>query len=79
MKIKILGSGCRNCKRLENNTKEALKNLGIDASIEKIEDFKEIASYGVMQTPALVVDEEVRVFGKVSTVKEIKEILKLKV
>lgn len=79
MKIKILGSGCRNCKKLENNTKEALKDLNINASIEKIEDFKKIASYGVMQTPALVVNEELKSFGKVSSVKEIKEILKSEV
>lgn len=75
MKIKILGPGCRNCEKLEKNTQEALADLGIDASIEKIEDFKDIASYGVMQTPALVVNEEVKAFGKVSSVKEIKKIL----
>lgn len=75
MKIKILGPGCRNCEKLEKNTKKALADLAIDASIEKVEDFKDIASYGVMQTPALVVDEEVKAFGKVSTVKEIKKIL----
>lgn len=75
MKIKILGPGCRNCEKLEKNTHEALADLGIDASIEKVEDFKEIANYGVMQTPAIVVDEEVKAFGKVSSVKEIKKIL----
>lgn len=75
MKIKILGPGCRNCEKLEANTKKALADLAINASIEKVEDFKDIASYGVMQTPALVVDEEVKAFGKVSTVKEIKKIL----
>ena len=75
MKIKILGPGCRNCEKLEKNAKEAIADLAIDASIEKVEDFKDIASYGVMQTPALVVDEEVKAFGKVSSVKEIKKIL----
>lgn len=75
MKIKILGPGCRNCEKLEKNTRVALEELDMDASVEKIEDFKVIASYGVMQTPALVVDEEVKSFGKVSTVKEIKKIL----
>lgn len=74
MKIKILGPGCRNCEKLKANTKKALTDLEIDASIEKVEDFKDIASYGVMQTPALVVDEEVKIFGKVPTVKEIKKI-----
>lgn len=75
MNIKILGPGCRNCKKLEKNTQEAIDELGIDASIEKIEDFKDIASYGVMKTPGLVVNEEVKAYGKVSSVKEIKKIL----
>ena len=76
MIIKILGSGCSKCKKLEENTKEAVKELGIDAVVEKIEDFKEIISYGVMKTPALVVDEKLKVMGRVLKVEDIKEYLK---
>jgi len=75
MIIKILGTGCRKCNKLEENTKKAVEELGIDASIEKVEDFKKIVEYGVMSTPALVVDEEVKVTGKVPKVEEIKKYL----
>ena len=75
MIIKILGSGCKNCKTLEKNTREAIKELGIDAEIIKIEDFKEIMKYGIMTTPALVVDEEVLSFGKVLKTKDIIKLL----
>ena len=76
MDIKILGSGCVNCKKLEENTKEALKALSINAPVEKVQDFKDIAKYGVMRTPALVLDGEVKVVGKVASVDEIKALLK---
>ena len=76
MIIKILGSGCSNCKKLYENTKEAVKELGIDATIEKVEDFKEIMAYGVMKTPALVVDGKVEVMGRVLKTKDIKKYLK---
>lgn len=76
MDIKILGSGCANCKKLESNAREALKALNVDASVEKVQDFKEIAKYGVMRTPALVLNGEVKVVGKVATVDEIKILLK---
>jgi len=76
MELKILGSGCANCKKLEENTKEAVKALDLEASIEKVQDFKEIAKYGVMRTPALVLNGEVKVVGKVATVEEIKNLLK---
>lgn len=75
MIIKILGSGCKNCVALKDNTEEALKELGIEAEIEKVTDFKEIVGYGVMSTPALVVDEKVVSFGKVLKSKEIAKIL----
>lgn len=75
MIVKILGTGCKNCKNLEANAKEAIKELGIDATVEKVEDMKDIMAYGVMRTPALVVDEKVKVMGRVSKVEEIKEIL----
>ncbi len=76
MIIKILGSGCKSCASLQKNTEEALKELGLEAEIIKVEDFKDIAAYGVMSTPALVVDDKVVSFGKVLKIKEIVEILK---
>lgn len=75
MKIKVLGTGCANCKKLEANVREAVKALGIDATIEKVENFKEIMAYGVMKTPALVVDEQVKVMGRVPTVEDLKKYL----
>lgn len=71
MKIKILGSGCKYCETLTENTKAALKELNKEAEIEKVTDFAEIARYGVMSTPALVIDEKVVSFGKVLKPKEI--------
>lgn len=76
MIIKILGTGCKNCKKLEQNAKDAVEALGLDITVEKVEDFKDIAKYGVMRTPALVLDEEVKVVGKVATVDEIKALIK---
>ena len=75
MIIKILGSGCYSCKKLEENTKKAVEELEINAVIEKVQDFTDIMKYGVMKTPALVVDEKVIIKGRVATVKEIKEIM----
>jgi len=75
MIIKILGSGCVNCKKLEANVKEAIEELGVEATVEKVEDIKDIVAYGVMRTPALVVDEQVKIMGKVATVEEIKKYL----
>ena len=75
MIIKILGSGCKNCITLKENTEAALKEAGIEAEIGKVTDFKDIMAYGVMSTPALVVDEKVVSFGKVLKPKEIIKIL----
>jgi small redox-active disulfide protein 2 len=75
MLIKVLGSGCASCKKLEENTKKAVEELGIEATIEKVEDFKKIMAYGVMKTPALVVDEKVKIMGRVPTADEIKKYL----
>ncbi len=75
MVIKVLGSGCCNCKKLEANVREAVKQLGIEATIEKVEDFKDIIAYGVMRTPALVVDEQVKVMGRIPSVEDIKKYL----
>ena len=79
MNIKILGSGCTNCKNLEKATIKAADELKLDASITKVEDIQQIMGYGVMRTPALVVDEKVLMYGRVPSVDEIKAmILKVK-
>lgn len=75
MIIKILGSGCKNCVRLAENTKEALQELGMEAEIIKVTDFKDIAGYGILSTPGLVVDEDVVSYGKVLKPGAILEIL----
>ncbi|KMT22549.1 thioredoxin family protein [Clostridium cylindrosporum] len=76
MIIKILGSGCKKCVTLKENTETALKETGIEAEIIKVTEFKDIMVYGVMSTPALVIDEKVVSFGKVLKPKEIVNILK---
>lgn len=73
--IKILGSGCAKCKALEEATREALEELGLSETIDHLTDFAQIASYGVMTTPALVVDGKVVSFGKVLNKEEIIQIL----
>lgn len=75
MNIKILGSGCKKCTKLHGLVEEVVKETGIDASIEKVTEFKDILSYGVMKTPCLVVDESVKVSGRVPSKEEIKKIL----
>lgn len=75
MIIKILGSGCKNCVALKENTEVALKETGIEAEVVKVEEIKDIIAYGVMQTPALVIDEKVVSFGKVLKPKDIVKIL----
>lgn len=73
--VKILGSGCAKCNELEEHTLEALKQLGMDTQIDHIKDFSKIAEYGVMSTPALVVDGKVASFGKVLKTDEVKGLL----
>ncbi|GLC31901.1 thioredoxin family protein [Clostridium omnivorum] len=75
MVIKVLGTGCEKCHKLEENTKKAVEELGLDATIEKVENIVDIMKYGVMKTPALVVDEKVKLMGRVPTVEEIKKYL----
>jgi small redox-active disulfide protein 2 len=75
MDIKILGSGCTNCKNLEINTRTALDQLGLTADIDKVTDPGEIVSWGVMSTPALVIDDEVVLSGRVPSPDQIKELL----
>lgn len=76
MEIKILGSGCKNCVNLAKNTEEALKTLEMDATITKVTDVQEIAAYGIMRTPGLVIDEKVVSYGKVAKPDEIIKMLK---
>lgn len=73
--VKILGSGCAKCNELEANTKAALAQLGMDSEIDHVTDFAQIASYGVMSTPALVVDGRVAAYGKVLKTEEVIKIL----
>jgi len=76
MKIKILGTGCPNCKMLEANTKKVLEELKIKANVEKVTDIPKIMEYGVMSTPALVINEKVVSYGRVLSSDEIKKFLK---
>lgn len=73
--IKILGSGCPKCKKLAENTEKALQELNMKESVVKITDITEIIDYGVMMTPALVFDQDVKSSGKVLTTAEIKTLL----
>ncbi|WP_027108312.1 thioredoxin family protein [Lacticigenium naphthae] len=73
MEIKVLGPGCANCVRLEKNVEEALKNLGMKATVSKVTDPMDIISFGVMSTPGLVVDNKVVSYGRVLTPAEIEE------
>lgn len=75
MVIKILGTGCPNCQRLEANVKQAIEELKLEATVEKVTDIQDIMSYGVMGTPALVVDEKVETTGRIPDVEDIKNIL----
>ena len=73
MKIELLGTGCPKCKQLEANAKKALEELGKKAEIVKVTEIDKIVSYGVMSTPAIVIDGEVKSYGKVADIEEIKK------
>jgi small redox-active disulfide protein 2 len=75
MEIKVLGPGCKNCVTLDRIAHEVVQELGISATFEKVEDYAAIASYGVMSTPALVVNGNVVLSGRVPTPRHLKEIL----
>ncbi len=75
MEIKILGPGCPNCKTFYKTTHEVVEKYGIDATVTKVEDIMEIMRYGVMSTPAMVVDGKVVVKGRVPSAEEIKQLL----
>lgn len=75
MEIKVLGTGCPKCKSLEKATRDTVTELGIDANIEKVEDIMKIMEYGVMHTPALIIDGEVVVSGRLPNKKNLKNLL----
>ncbi len=75
MTIKVLGPGCMNCKTLEHRTREAVEALHLEATVEKVEDFQQIACYGIMRTPGLVIDEKVVLSGSVPKVEDLKKLL----
>jgi small redox-active disulfide protein 2 len=75
MEISVLGPGCTNCITLEKRIHTAVKELNLVADVHKITDYAKIAEYGVMKTPAMVVDEKVIFYGKVPSVEELKEYL----
>jgi small redox-active disulfide protein 2 len=75
MKIEILGTGCTKCKTLYENVKQAVEESGTSAEVAKVEDIPSIMRYGVMSTPALVIDGQVKFSGKVASVPEIKGML----
>jgi len=76
MKIEILGTGCPRCKKVAELTEQAAKKLGIEVEIIKVTDIKDIMNYGVMFTPALVINGKVKSAGKIPTIEEIKSWLK---
>jgi small redox-active disulfide protein 2 len=72
MTIKILGSGCANCEKVESLAKQAVSELGIQATFEKVKDIDKILDYGIARTPGLVIDEVVKSSGRIPTVEQIK-------
>jgi small redox-active disulfide protein 2 len=79
MEIKVLGTGCARCKSLEKVTIQAVEELSLDATVEKVEDIQKIMEYAVMRTPALVVNEKVVLAGQVPNVGQMKELLTNKI
>lgn len=73
--VKVLGPGCAKCKTTYNNVLEALKQLGIEADVTKIEDIEEMMKYNVLTTPVLMVDDVIKVKGRVADINEIKQLL----
>ncbi len=73
--IQVLGAGCAKCGQLKQNADQAVEELGIEATVEKIEDINVITSFGVMMTPALAINGEAKIVGKVATVDDIKQLL----
>jgi small redox-active disulfide protein 2 len=76
MKIEILGSGCSKCKSVEKLVRNVVEELGIQADIVKVEDLQEIVNRGIMMTPAVFIDGEAKIVGRVPTEDELKELLR---
>ncbi|MFA5014559.1 MAG: thioredoxin family protein [Actinomycetota bacterium] len=76
MKIQILGTGCPRCKQVEANAREAVKNLNIEAVIEKVTDINRIIDFGITATPALAVDGDIKFSGRIPSVEEIERIIR---
>ncbi len=76
MKIEVLGPGCPRCQALENNVRKAVEELGIQAEIEKVTEMPRIMGYGVMSTPGIVIDGQVKGFGKLFSKEEVVEMIK---
>lgn len=74
--IKILGTGCAKCRQTEANVRQAIATMGIEADVEKVEDIQRIMEYNVLSTPALVIDEVIRIKGRVPLVEEVKALLR---
>ena len=77
MEIKVLGTGCPKCKKLEEATKQAVAELQLEATVEKVDDIMKIMEYGVLSTPALVVNNKIVVSGRIPSLSEIKKFLTL--
>lgn len=75
MEIKVLGTGCAKCKSLEKTTRQAVEDLSLNASVEKVEDIQKIMEYGIMRTPGLVINGKVVLSGKLPKIKELKDLL----
>ena len=75
MKIQILGTGCPKCKQLYENAKQAATESGVEAAVEKVTDLNDIMTFGVMVTPALAIDGQVKVTGKVPSTEDIKQMI----
>jgi small redox-active disulfide protein 2 len=75
MKIKILGTGCARCRQLEKTTKEVVKELGVDATIEEVKDMMKIVEYPILTTPGLVIDEELVCSGRVPSRAEVAQLI----
>ncbi|MDD3421512.1 MAG: thioredoxin family protein [Methanocellales archaeon] len=76
MEIKILGVGCPKCERMEKNVKKVIDDIGIQAEVEKVKDIEDMMEYGIMMTPALVINKETKCQGRVPSTEEIKSWLK---
>lgn len=75
IEIKVLGTGCAKCKTTYNNALEAVKQLGMEVRVSKIEDIEEIMKYNVLTTPVLIINEEMKIKGRAADVQEIKQLL----